>query len=129
MTVLIVDDNPMLGQSLSNYLEASGHRCAYLQDSTLAIDWLDRNPCDTVIADMRMPEIDGLALTKLIRAKHPSLPILISTSLGREDGLVQAALKAGANGYLSKVSGPKLLLTTLLETAGQRVARAWPVAA
>jgi two-component system capsular synthesis sensor histidine kinase RcsC len=126
---LIVDDNPMLGQCLGKYLVENGHRCTALQDSTMVMDWLDHNPCDTVLSDIRMPEIDGLGLTKLIREKHPSLPILISTSLGYDEELIQSAVKAGANGYISKVMGPKMLLMTLLQTAQQRSIPSFPVAA
>jgi CheY-like chemotaxis protein len=114
---LVVEDNPMLSRCLKNYIEEQGHGCTCLLDSTTAIDWLERNACDAVLTDMRMPELDGVALTKLIREKHPALPILISTSLGYDEQLMQAALNAGANGYISKVMGPKALLIALLQTA------------
>ncbi len=126
---LIIDDNPLLNRSLKNYIEAQGHRCTCLLDSTMAIEWLDDNSCDAVLSDIRMPEIDGLELTKLIREKHPSLPILISTSLGYDEELMQTALKAGADGYISKVMGPKALLMTLVQTAGRRTSPTARIAA
>lgn len=129
MTFLIVDDNPMVSQSLRNYICENGYRCTALQDSTKALEWLDHNPCDAVLSDIRMPEIDGITLTKMIRAKHPTLPILISTSLGYDEDMIQAAVKAGANGYISKVMGPKLLLLTLLQTAERRAPVGLAVAA
>jgi DNA-binding response OmpR family regulator len=129
MHFLIVDDNRMLSRSLKNYIEEQGHRCTCLLDSTLAIDWLDHHSCDAVLSDIKMPEIDGLTLAKMIRERHPSLPILITTSLGYDEELMQTALKAGASGYISKVMGPKALLMTLLQTAARRASSTGPVAA
>jgi DNA-binding response OmpR family regulator len=126
---LIIDDNVLLNRSLKNYFEAQGHQCTCLLESTLAIEWLEGNSCDAVLSDIRMPEIDGLALTKLIREKLPSLPILITTSLGYDEELMQTALKAGADGYISKVMGPKALLMTLVQTAARRTSPAARIAA
>ena len=120
MRFLVVDDNLMLAKSIKNYVVENGHSCTAMEDGTKALEWLDGNPCDAVLTDIRMPEIDGFTLTKMIREKHPSLPILISTSLGYDEQLIEDAVKAGANGYISKVMGPKLLLLTLLQTASRR---------
>ena len=118
--ILIVDDDRLLSHCLKNYLVENGHICSCLLDSSKVVGWLDRNPCDAVITDIRMPEIDGIALTAMIREKHPTLPILILTGLGYEESLLQAALDAGANSYVSKAMGPKALLMAFLQTIGQQ---------
>lgn len=117
--ILVVEDDALLRDCIKNYIRENGHLCSCASDGSEAIRWLDRNSCDAVLTDIRMPEVDGLTLSKMIREKHPSLPILISTGLGYDEELMQTALKAGASGYMSKSMGPKALLIKLLEIASQ----------
>lgn len=56
---------------------------------------------DVVITDVNMPNMDGLQLTRTVRRRYPSLPVVIITGLGREDVAVDA-LRAGATNYLRK---------------------------
>lgn len=114
MNFLIVDDNLELSHCLKNYLLDKGYNCSCLADPPEVFEWLDSNQCDAVIMDVKMPQIDGISLTRQVREKHPALPILMSTGLGYKEELLQAALAAGANGYVSKVMGPKSLLIALL---------------
>jgi DNA-binding response OmpR family regulator len=127
--ILIVEDDALLRDCIKNYILQHGHICSCASDGSEAIRWLGRNTCDVVLTDIRMPEVDGLTLAKLIREKHPLLPILISTGLGYDEELMQTALRAGANGYMSKAMGPKALLVKLLEIAGQRTRHASLIAA
>ena len=119
MNFLIVDDNRYLNHCLSNYLQDKGHRCWSLSDSSKAIRWLGQNPCDAVIIDIKMPQIGGIALTKMIRGEHGAIPILIFTGLGYDEEFLQAAVEAGANGYVSKVMGPAAILMALERIVGQ----------
>ena len=118
MNFLIVDDNRSLTQCLGKYLREKGHRCSSLSDSSKVLRWLGRQSCDAVILDIRMPKIGGIALTGMVREKHAELPILVLTGLGYDDEFIQAAIDAGANGYVSKVMGPSIILMTLLRIVG-----------
>lgn len=118
MNFLIVDDNRYLNHCLSNYLQDKGHPCASLSDSSKAIRWLSMNPCDAIILDLKMPQIGGIALTTMIRKEYGAIPILIFTGLGYEEEFLQAAVAAGANGYVSKVMGPAAVLTALERISG-----------
>lgn len=118
MNFLIVDDNRQLSQCLGKYLREKGHRCSSLSDSSKVLRWLGPHSCDAIILDIRMPKIGGIALTKLVREKYGAIPILMLTGLGYDDEFIQAAIDAGANGYVSKVMGPSIILMTLLRIVG-----------
>ena len=118
MNFLIVDDNRHLARCISKYLRGKGHRSTSLSDSSKVLGWLGRHPCDAIVLDIRMPKIGGIALTKLVREKHGAIPILMLTGLGYDDEFIQAAIDAGANGYVSKVMGPSIILITLLRIVG-----------
>ena len=120
MNFLIVDDNRYLNHCLSNYLQDKGHHCSSLSDSSKAIRWLGMNACDAVILDLKMPQIGGIALTKMIREVHGAIPILIFTGMGYDEEFLQAAVQAGANGYVSKVMGPAAILMALERIVGQQ---------
>ena len=115
MNILIIDDNHLLSPSLRDYLLHKGIGATCLFDGKLAAGWLEENPCDAVVMDLKMPDCDGIALTGMLREQHPQLPILIWTGLGYDERLIDRAREAGANGFLSKVMGPKAILISLLQ--------------
>ncbi|NVM76871.1 DNA-binding NarL/FixJ family response regulator [Duganella sp. SG902] len=81
------------------------------------LDHLRRTSCDLVLLDMSMPGLSGIELIQRVRAEAPTLPILV-LSMHNEALLAQRALKAGANGYLTKDSEPEALLLAVREVAG-----------
>ena len=114
MNFLVVDDNLLLNRFLTTYLRAKGHGCASLTDGRKVENWLAINPCDAIVLDIGMPEIDGLSLISIIRAKYSDLPIIIFTGLGYDEEMMQAARSAGANGYVSKGLGPSEIYSALM---------------
>jgi DNA-binding response OmpR family regulator len=124
MNFLVVDDNRLLNRFLTTFLRGKGHTCSSLSDSSKVVSWLDLNPCDAIILDIGMPKIDGIALTALIREKHASLPIVMFTGLGYDEEAMQAARKAGANGYVSKGLGPSEIYSALMRVLSQTVVQA-----
>ncbi|WP_343730880.1 response regulator transcription factor [Duganella sp.] len=81
------------------------------------LDQLRCTPCELVLLDMSMPGLSGIALIQQVRAAAPTLPMLV-LSMHSETLLVQRALKAGANGYITKDSDPEALLLAVREVAG-----------
>lgn len=119
MNFLVVDDNRLLNRFLTTYLRSKGHSCSSLTDPTKAVSWLDLNPCDAIILDIGMPKIDGLSLISMIREKFAAVPIVMFTSLGYDEEAMQAARKAGANGYVSKGLGPSEIYSALMRVLTQ----------
>jgi DNA-binding response OmpR family regulator len=123
MNFLVVDDNRLLNRFLTTYLRGKGHAAASLTDSSKVESWLDLNACDAVILDIGMPKVDGLTLITLIRAKHPDLAIVMFTGLGYDEDAMQAARKAGANGYVSKGLGPSEIYSAVMRVLQQQQAQ------
>lgn len=104
--VLVVDDHElnrvvatmMLRKEFPN---AHIHSCDNAPD---ALDWLQHNPCDLVLMDIVMPEMDGMTATRLLRAQagpHARVPVVAMTGIDQpEDRL--ACEQAGMNGLLNK---------------------------
>ena len=120
MNFLVVDDNRLLNRFLTTYLRGKGHSAASLTDSSKVESWLDLNPCDGLILDIGMPKIDGLTLISKVREKHLHLPIVMFTGLGYDEDAMQAARKAGANGYVSKGLGPSEIYSALMRVLQQQ---------
>lgn len=99
---LIIDDDPAIARFLVTYLRQKGHTCEALTDGFQTGNWLSQNDCEVVIVDLKMPKIDGISLIAFIREIDPNLPIIVFTGIGYDEAQMHSALRAGANGYVSK---------------------------
>lgn len=99
---LIIDDDPGISRFLVTYLRQKGHTCESLTEGFQTATWLAHNDCDVIVVDLKMPKIDGMSLISFIREINPTLPIIVFTGMGYDEEHMHAALRAGANGYVSK---------------------------
>lgn len=99
---LIIDDDPAITRFLVTYLRQKGHTCQALTEGFQTATWLAHNDCEVVIVDLRMPKVDGISLISFIREINPKIPIVVFTGVGYDEEKMHAALRAGANGYVSK---------------------------
>lgn len=101
--VMIVDDHAVVRSGLGAFLLAFDdlELVGEAGSGVEALRQCDQLKPDVVLMDLMMPEMDGAAATRAIRAAHPQVQVIALTSF-REDDLVQGALKAGAIGYLLK---------------------------
>lgn len=103
MKILVVDDDKTTRKILGIYLKSKGYKVEYAENGLEAMEKLGTESINLVMTDLNMPYMDGLELTKAIRAsddlKH--VPILMVTTEA-DDEEKQKALAAGANGYLVK---------------------------
>lgn len=120
---LIIDDDPAIAKFLVTYLRQKGHTCESVTNGSQAPTWLDTHECDVVIVDLNMPKIDGISLIAAIREITDKLPIIVFTGVGYDEGRMHAALRAGANGYVSKnlpIEQLYCVLSRVLATCQQR---------
>ncbi len=120
---LIIDDDPAIAKFLVTYLRQKGHTCESLIEGFRTAAWLDQNECEVAIVDLNMPTIDGISLIKFLRGERPALPIIVFTGVGYDEARMHAALRAGANGYVSKnlpVEQLYCVLSRVLATCQQR---------
>ncbi|PYS28905.1 MAG: response regulator, partial [Acidobacteria bacterium] len=78
-TLLIVDDEPSIREDLRGVFEGAGHRTIAVGDAPAALRLLRKQTCDLVMLDVELPEIDGLALCRLLRAQPAmrQLPVVV----------------------------------------------------
>ena len=113
--ILIVDDQVLFAESLQAVLEASpdGYKiCGLAENGREAVDAVDELKPDLVLMDVRMPVMDGVAATRILKAKHPALKILMLTTF-EDDEYVREALRYGVSGYLLKSIPTTELLASL----------------
>ncbi len=111
LRILIVDDQPRTRQSLKALLSVKFPMDEVREAASgiEAIQSLEQDPPDLILMDARMPEMDGIETTRLIKAKHPQVKIIILSMFSEYQA---AALAAGADGYLAKEETLELLLAT-----------------
>lgn len=113
MRVLIADDYPLLIDGLISLLEAHGIEVAgTANDGLAAVTQALKLAPDLVLMDIRMPVMNGLEATRLIKAERPDMKIVILTT-SAEDADLFEAIKSGACGYLLKVTSGSAFIEAL----------------
>ena len=103
MKLLIVDDDSLIRKSLSLSLarEADINVAGAAENGAQAVEICKKDAPDVVLMDIRMPVMDGIAATRLIKKSHPAVRIMMLTTFDDKANIGQA-LAAGADGYLLK---------------------------
>jgi len=101
VAVLLVDDDASIRRMLERTLSAEGYDVAAVADGGAALAAVERSVPDLVVLDVAMPGLDGLAVTRRLRAKGLAVPILLLTARDALHERVEG-LDAGADDYLVK---------------------------
>jgi DNA-binding NtrC family response regulator len=101
LRVLFVDDEPVICKLMEKELRRMGHDPTICHDGHEAIEQLDKNTYDTVITDLRMPEITGWDVIEHLKRVAPETDFLICTAHGDVDDAIRA-LREGAFDFLPK---------------------------
>jgi len=101
MRVLLVEDSPILGQTLHDHLERHGHACDLARDGEQALAHLRDPRYDAVVLDLMLPKLDGLDVLRWLRARGDAVPVLVLSARDQIRDRVEA-LDAGADDYLVK---------------------------
>jgi len=101
--VLVVDDHAMVRRGLAAFLKAFDdlELAGEAASGQAALELCIQLQPDVVLMDLVMPDMDGAAMTRLLRGQSPSIQVIALTSF-TDEILVQSALQAGAIGYLLK---------------------------
>lgn len=102
-TIMIVDDNPTNLKLAADVLECDGHSILRAQDAEEAQEILKRTTPDLILMDIQMPGMDGLTLTRILKANpaYQRVQIVALTSFAMT-GDEQKAREAGCDGYITK---------------------------
>jgi DNA-binding NtrC family response regulator len=104
--VLIVDDEPNVRRVLSALLRRDAYRTLEAGDGEEALQVLDAEAVHAVVADLKMPRMNGLELLEAVQKRHPGVPVVLLTAHGTVGSAVEA-LKRGALDYLTKPYDPE----------------------
>jgi DNA-binding NarL/FixJ family response regulator len=117
--VALVDDQAIVRAGLARILSpADGFDVvAECADGRQAVEELPDASPDVILMDIRMPRLDGIAATALLRAAQDPIPILVLTTFG-EDEVLWGAIEAGAAGFVLKDSSAEDLITAVRAVAG-----------
>ena len=101
--VILADDQELIRESLSFVLNAQADidMVGIATNGREAIELVRREKPDVVLMDIRMPEVDGVECTRLIKEAYPQIRVIILTTFD-DDEYVFGALRYGASGYLLK---------------------------
>ena len=111
LKVLVVDDEPPIRKLLRMGLSTQGYEILEASNGKASLDLLSQNP-DLVILDLGLPDMQGLELLRMMRARNEAVPIVVLSSRGDEVGKVQA-LDLGADDYITKPFGMDELLARM----------------
>jgi DNA-binding NtrC family response regulator len=120
--ILVVDDEPKLGKYVAQALELDGHVVRRAAGGRDALAILAERTCEVVVTDLRMPEVDGLAVLKAARARPSPPDVIVMTAFGTTESAV-AAMKAGAADYVTKPFAMDELRMRVRRLAEQRDAQ------
>jgi two-component system, OmpR family, phosphate regulon response regulator PhoB len=102
--VLVVDDEPMVRDVLSRYLERNGFDVDAVADGERALEAFDARRPDLVLLDLMLPRVDGFEVFRRIRARGDS-PVIMITARGETTDRI-VGLEVGADDYISKPFSP-----------------------
>jgi DNA-binding NtrC family response regulator len=116
-TVLVVDDEEFVRQSLEDLLQSEGYRALTATGVKEALDVLDKESASAIVTDLRMPGGSGLDLIEEARKRGSDAPIIVLTGAGTV-GEAVAAMKSGAHDFIQKPVDPEqfvLLIARAIE--------------
>jgi DNA-binding response OmpR family regulator len=108
-TILVVDDEPSIREVVTLYLQRAGYRVLVASDGQEALQALERHSPDLVVLDLMLPQVDGLEITRLLRADGDT-PIIMLTARREETDRI-LGLEMGADDYVVKPFSPRELVS------------------
>jgi DNA-binding response OmpR family regulator len=110
-TVLLVEDEPSVGELVRGYLSRDGYRVIWVRSGEDALVEIDRHPVRLVLLDIGLPGKDGFDVCRALRA-HSDVPILMLTARDEEPDRI-VGLEVGADDYITKPFSPRELVARM----------------
>jgi CheY-like chemotaxis protein len=112
LSILVVDDNPSMARSLGDILDIKGFEVQTAGSGAEALMILRDHPVDILLTDVKMPDMNGVALYRETRKNHPSLTTILMTAYAAND-LIEQGINEGIKTVLTKPVDIEFLLTLL----------------
>jgi len=117
--VLLADDHAMVAQGLEALLKKGFDLVGVVHDGHALVDAAEKLRPDVIVTDISMPGLNGLDAIRQIRSRRPGARIVVLT-MHRDTQLAAEAFRAGASGYVLKVSPAEELIRAIAEVAEGR---------
>lgn len=119
-TIIIIDDEPDLLDLLKLILtEKTDYTILTTTDPGQALDWCREHHADVLISDLRMPQMEGIELLKLLKKLDETIPFIIMTAYGTIESAVEA-MRQGAFDYITKPFRKEQILMTINKALDKR---------
>jgi phosphoserine phosphatase RsbU/P len=99
--LLLIDDDAAVRDSMAAYLQELGYSVEQVSDGRRGLESFEQDPPDTVLLDLKLPDIDGLQILKILRQHPANIPVIVISGSGLTSDVLQA-LRYGASDYLIK---------------------------
>jgi DNA-binding response OmpR family regulator len=120
--ILVVDDEPVARQSLTDILKLEGHNVVSAPNGQAAVEYVRTHPIDLMIVDLRMPGMDGLEVVQVVNQISPETEVILLTAFGSTETAIQA-LRLRIHDYLLKPASPTQVLTSVKKGLARRSTR------
>lgn len=101
MDIIILDDEPIVGERLKPALEKSGHQVEVFVDPNLALQRIDEKNFDIVVTDIRMSEVDGIEVLERVTAKSSRTKVIMITGYATLE-VARESMAKGAFDFIAK---------------------------
>lgn len=120
--ILVVDDEPVARQSLSDILRLEGYSVNAVPNGQAAVEYVRTHPVELMIVDLRMPGMDGLEVVQVVNQVSPETEVILLTAFGSTESAVQA-LRLRIHDYLLKPAPPSQVVNSVKKGLARRDAR------
>jgi len=117
MRILLVDDDEWIRDSLSIFFENEGCQLKALETAEEGMEFLKRQAYDIIIADYRLPGMDGLEFLKRVHETHPEVMTVLITAYKTEE-VISEAMRLGVQDFLEKPFTTKNIEASLSRLVG-----------
>lgn len=120
--ILVVDDEPVARQSLTDILKLEGHLVSAAPNGQAAVEYVRTHAVDLMIVDLKMPGMDGLEVVQVINQLSPETEVILLTAYGSTETAIQA-LRLRIHDYLMKPASPAQIISSVKKGLSRRFAR------
>jgi DNA-binding response OmpR family regulator len=120
--ILVVDDEPVARQSLSEILRLEGYAVNSVPNGQAAVEYVRTHPVELVVVDLRMPGMDGLEVIQVVNQISPETEVVLLTAFGTTESAIQA-LRLRVHDYLLKPAPPSQVVNSVKKGLARREAR------
>jgi DNA-binding response OmpR family regulator len=120
--ILIVDDEPVARQSLSDILRLEGYTVNAVPNGQAAVEYVRTHPVELLVVDLRMPGMDGLEVVQVVNQISPETEVILLTAFGTTESAIQA-LRLRIHDYLLKPASPAQIIASIKKGLSRRESR------